>query len=85
MLHACTCVQMWKLVPLKLLVANPPRKVCHRLVCANVHVYMLVCLQQRLSQSLNLSHVTCKYMYADVEAGSSQAARGKSSKKKGLS
>ena len=75
MLHACTCVQMWKLVPLKLLVANPPREVCRR----RVDMYMLVCVRERLSQSLNLSHVTCMYMYADVEAGHSQAARGKSS------
>ena len=83
-MYMCADVQMWKLVPLKLLVANPPRKVCHHLVCAGVHVRMLVCVQQRLSQSLSSSRVTCMYMCADVEAGPSQAARGKSSEE-GLS
>ena len=55
-------------------------------VCADVHVCMLVYVQERLSQSSSSSHVicTCMYMCADVEAGPSQAARGKSSKR-GLS
>ena len=42
-LHACTCMQMWKLVTLKLLVANPLRKVCCHCVCWCTCVYACVC------------------------------------------
>ena len=82
MLHECACMQMWKLVPLKLFVVNPPRrKVC----CRRVYVGMLVCVRER---NINSSRVIHMYMCADVEAGTSQASETaygrKSYKKKGL-
>ena len=58
MLHACTCMQIWKLVPLKLLVANPPRKVCLCSVCWYM-VYMHVCERDFLKAQVHLMLHEC--------------------------
>ena len=54
---------MWKLVPLKLLVANPPRKVCRRCgVCWCACVYACMCARETF---LKLKLISC-YMHVHV-------------------